>query len=205
LFAVPPGDYISDLQSLPPDQIGDDLLAKIAGRPRDDIEGVLSSGAVTRLRLASCGRGAEILGVAVEVLITAGSLYGGYAAFRDVAVQVLRSYEVVRQRLGRRPLVSLGTARALAAAEVAKRLGHDDFSLLGSGDIATNSPDRSFTGEDAFWVTFYQQATLHVCVVEADGRVQFLSSIQMHDNWRSRFRFLYGEESVLPESDENPD
>lgn len=202
LFAVPSGDAIGDLQRLPPDQLGESLLERVAGESRDDVQAVLPADASVRLRPASYGRGAEVLGVAVEVLTTVGSVYGGYAAIRDTAGQVRRSYEALRRRLGRRPLVSLGTARALAAAAVAERLGHDNFTLLGSGDVATQTADSSFTGEDAFWVSFHEQAVLHICVVEADGRVHFMGSVSMHDNWLSRFRLMYGEDTVLPEADD---
>jgi len=203
LFAVPSGDASKNLQRLPPDQLGDSLLEKVAGESRDDVQAVLPTDASVRLRPASYGRGAEVLGVAVEVLTTVGSIYGSYAAIKDITGQVRQSYEALRRRLGRRPLISLGTARALAAAEVAERLGHDDFALLGSGDVAALSTDSSFTGEDAFWVSFHEHTVLHVCVVEADGRVHFMGSVSMHDNWLSRFRFMYGEDSVLPETDDS--
>ena len=42
----------------------------------------------------------------------------------------------------------------VAAADLADRLGHTNFTLLGCGDTNNKPPDQSFTGDDTFWIIF---------------------------------------------------
>lgn len=58
-------------------------------------------------------------------------------------------------------MVSLGAAEHLAAADLVDRVGAADFELAGSGDMRSNSQDRSFTGGDGFFVVFGTRERLH--------------------------------------------
>ncbi len=141
LLALPLGHALAELQVLEPDQQVGPVLERAAGDVATDIRTAVTPVAEVRLLPASCGRGAEVLGVAAQLLTDVGAVYGGVAALLDASAKVRAAYEAIRRRFGHRPLVSLGTARALAAAEVATKLGHADFSLLGSGDVNSTPAD----------------------------------------------------------------
>lgn len=92
---------------------------------------------------ASVGRGASAYGAAIQVLITIGALGGGVTTLVQAAKVARCVYKALRKRLGYRPNVSLGAAAFLAAADLADRLGHTDFTLLGCGDTNSRPPDQS--------------------------------------------------------------
>ena len=85
------------------------------------------------------------------------------------------------RRFKSRPLISIGTARLLAAADLASRISTDDFYILGSGDLASEPPDLSYTGADYFWVAFVSGEKIYVYSVDAYGRVTLFGELKNHD------------------------
>jgi hypothetical protein len=128
---------------------------------------------------ASVGRGASVYGAAIQVLISIGAVGGGVTTLALAAKIARDVYRALRARLGYRPNVSLGAATFLAAADLADRLHHTDFQLLGCGDTNNVPPDQSFTGEDTFWVVFSDHPDLHVYLVAANGRVHHMGRHEM--------------------------
>lgn len=151
---------------------------------------------------ADFGRRASVLGQGTELLIETGAVYGGISALAAAGRVAKAVSERIHQRIHRHPLVTLGYARAVAAAALAADLNHDDFQLLGSGDVRSHRPDQSFTGEDAFWVCFGSGPRIYQFIVEADGRVHGPTTVVLHDNFLSRLMFMPGD-NPLPE-DEYP-
>jgi hypothetical protein len=141
---------------------------------------------------ATVGRGASGFGAAIQVVMTIGAVYGGLKAPADAAELARKTYRALRARLGYRPNVSLGAATFLAAADLADRLDRTDFELLGSGDTASAPPDRSFTGEDTFWVVFSDYPDLHVYLVAANGRVHYMGGHEMRAGRGSRLAYIEG-------------
>jgi hypothetical protein len=132
---------------------------------------------------ADSGRGASGYAVALEVMGYVADA-GGVLALGAMAFNRTRHlYERLRQRIGRRPLVSLGAAVHLAAADLVDRLGTDEFTLHGRGDARTGSPDASYSGDDRFWVIFERDLTLYVYIVDAYGRVTYLRDLRMRRMW----------------------
>ena len=73
------------------------------------------------------------------------------------------------------PLVSLGAAEHLAAADLIDREQTQAITLVGSGDVTSNSSDRAFTVADAFWVVLSEEGErLHHYQVDAYGRVTYV-------------------------------
>jgi hypothetical protein len=142
---------------------------------------------------ASVGRGASAYGAAIQVLITIGAVGGGVTALVQAAQVARGVYTALRKRLGYRPNVSLGAAAFLAAADLADRLGHTDFILLGCGDTNIKPPDQSFTGDDTFWVVFSEHPELHVYLVAANGRVHYMGVHEIRAGMRSRLAHMPGQ------------
>lgn len=131
-------------------------------------------GLTVRLRPAGVGRGASGIGVAIQVLEQIGSVGGGAVLVVQTARAVRAAYRRLARRRGLRPLVSLGAAEHLAAADLADRLGHNEFVLMGSGDVNSVNYDRDFTGGDAFFVIIRADDRLHHFHVSAYGEVHYI-------------------------------
>lgn len=141
---------------------------------------------------ANAGRGASAYAAAIQVVITIGAVYAGVTAPAQAAKLARAANRALRARLGYRPNVSLGAATFLAAADLADRLGHTDFQLLGCGDTNSTPPDPAFTGEDTFWVIFSYHPELYVYVVAANGRVHYMGRHEIRAGWGSRFAHMPG-------------
>jgi hypothetical protein len=141
---------------------------------------------------AGVGRGASAYGAAIQVLATLAEVGGGVTTLAWTAKKARAAYRALRARLGYRPNVSLGAAKSLAAADLADRLGHNDFQLLGCGDTNSAPPDQSFTGEDTFWVIFLNHPDLHVYLVAANGRVHYMGGHEMRAGRGSRLAYIPG-------------
>ncbi len=89
---------------------------------------------------ADSGRGASGWAVALEVAGYVADVFGAGTAAWLSAQGVRRLHQRLTRRLGRHPLISLGTAVFLAAADLSERLGTSEFSLHGRGDARTGSP-----------------------------------------------------------------
>ena len=129
------------------------------------------TGRAVRLRETDAGRGASFTGVAVELLEPIALLGGAAAAVREAARAVAWGYRRIAQAMRRRPLISLGTAECLAMDDLLDRVAR--VGVLVSGDIDNSSPDRAFTGGDAFFVVLAADAELHHYQVSAYGEVFF--------------------------------
>ncbi|MXV89820.1 MAG: hypothetical protein F4004_03995 [Acidimicrobiia bacterium] len=125
------------------------------------------------LRGVDAGRGAGYLGIAVEVLEPIATVGGASAAVIEAARFVRWAYRKVAERMGRRPMISLGAAEYLSMAELIDRVGSTPW-VLGSGDMSAHSPDRGFTGGDAFFVVLATESELHHYHVSAYGEVFFI-------------------------------
>jgi hypothetical protein len=126
-------------------------------------------------RRADVGRGAGAIGIAIEFGEALATLGGAAAAIKGTVVGVRAAYRRLSQRLGRLPMVSLGAAEHLAAAEFIDRHEAGSFTLVGSGDIISKNHDRAFTGGDAFWIVFADEGgCLHHYQVDGYGRVSYV-------------------------------
>ncbi len=141
---------------------------------------------------ANVGRGVSGLGAAIQILVYIGGVGGGITTLVQGAEIARRGYRVLRRRLGHRPNVSLGAATFLAAADLADRLGHFRFVLLGCGDTNSRPMDQSFTGDDSFWVIFSDHPTLYVYIVAANGRVHYMGEHEVLSRTESRGRVAPG-------------
>lgn len=125
------------------------------------------------------GRGASGYGVVLEVIGFIADV-GGAAATLVAGIELTRRlYNKLKERLGYRPLISLGTASFLAAADLSERFSNTDFRFHGAGDTRDQSPDGSYTGNDCFYVIFERGPELFFYVVDARGKVKFLGNVQM--------------------------
>lgn len=127
------------------------------------------------LRGVDAGRGASYLGIAVELLEPIATVGGASAAAVEAARFVRWAYRKIAKRRGRTPMISLGAAEYLAMADLIDRVGSTP-QLLGSGDMSSHSPDRGFTGGDAFFVVLSTESGLHHYHVSAYGEVFFIGT-----------------------------
>ena len=126
-------------------------------------------------RGVDAGRGASYLGIAVEVLEPIATFGGASAAVIEAVRFVTWAYRKIADRRGSRPMISLGAAEYLAMADVIDRAGSTP-RLLGSGDMCSHSPDRGFTGGDAFFVLLATYSELHHYHVSAYGEVHYIGT-----------------------------
>lgn len=156
--------------------------------PRVDLRGLLQGsnaaavsevedhlGRRVQLHDVTVGRGASNLGVAVELLEPIAIVGGASAAVAEAARLVRGCYRKFAMRTGRRPLISLGAAEHLALADLVDRAGGEP-TVLGSGDMCSSSPDRQFTGGDAFYVVLATDTALHHYHVTAYGEVNYIGT-----------------------------
>lgn len=141
----------------------------------------LPDGAEPRYYDADSGRGASGYAIALELVGFVADVGGASTAAWLTAVGVRRLYERIRKQMGHRPLISLGTAVYLAAADLSERLGSDDFLLYGRGDARSHVLDASYSGDDHFFVFFEKERTLHSYLVDARGRVHYQGELRMRD------------------------
>jgi tetratricopeptide (TPR) repeat protein len=145
----------------------------------------MPAGASVRVMPASVGRGAEGYGLALEIIGLVANVGGAIATTVAAARLVRAVYVSLCQKLTRRPLISLGTAQLLAAADLAERISIDQFRVVGAGDLDSHSPDSSYTGADYFWVALEHGPTLYLYAVDAFGRVRLMGELAAHDAWTS--------------------
>jgi hypothetical protein len=125
------------------------------------------------------GRGASGYGAVLEIANFIATYGGAVAVLAEGAKVVVRLYKKLHERLGHRPLISLGTACYLAAADLSERFPNGDFRLHGFGDTRKQSPDSSYTGFDCFYVVFERDSELFFYAVDARGEVKYLSNMQV--------------------------
>ena len=138
------------------------------------------TGRLVRLRETDAGWGASFAGVAVELLEPMALLGDAAAAVREAARTVAWGYRRIAQAMGRRPLISLGTAECLAMDDLLDRSAL--AGVLVSGDINISSPDRLFTSGDAFFVVLATEAELHHYQVSAHGEVFYAGASPLPPN-----------------------
>src|SRR4051812_14168761 len=86
-----------------------------------DVEGILPDGVRYEVHDADSGRGASGYALALEIVGLVADA-GGAATVGVVAWRTFRRvYDAVRRRTGRRPVISLGAAQFLAAADLVDR------------------------------------------------------------------------------------
>ncbi|MGJ7908712.1 hypothetical protein ACOQFL_19770 [Actinopolyspora sp. H202] len=182
-FEVPPSSaYITDPSNTNHDSVvEDDTLYAV----RAATEGLAVQG-----RRASVGRGAEGFGAVVEVVVTFGGIGGAFMTVEWAINKTLAAYRALWHHLGRRPNVSLGAARFLAAADLTQRIKHSNFTLANSGEVDPNVPDRSFTGDDTFWAIFSDFPYVYIYIISSSGRVHYIGSHEIRAGAGSRLRFL---------------
>jgi hypothetical protein len=136
-------------------------------------------------RPASVGRGASAVGLAIQFGEALATLGGAAAAIKGTIMGVRAAYQRLSRRLGRLPLVSIGAAEHLAAADFIDRHNTASFTLVGSGDVMSSPPDRDFTGGDAFWIILADaDQRLHFYQVDAYGRVTYVGAgAQVPNHW----------------------
>ncbi len=133
------------------------------------------TGLTLKCREADVGRGASGVGAAIEIIGAIAVVGGASAAVGQAARLVKWVYHKIANRTGRRPLVSLGAAEHLAVADLIDRVGSETH-VLGSGDMCSDSPDRAFTGGDAFFVVLATDSELHHYHVSAYGEVFYVGT-----------------------------
>ena len=133
------------------------------------------AGLTLKFRDADVGRGASGCGAAVEIIGAIAVVGGASAAVEQAARLVKWAYHKIASTTGGRPWVSLGAAEHLAVADLIDRVG-SEARVLGSGDMNSNSPDRAFTGGDAFFVVLATEPELHHYHVSAYGEVHYIGS-----------------------------
>jgi hypothetical protein len=128
-------------------------------------------------RTAEVGRGASGFGIAIEIAEALATWGGAGAAIVGTVRAFRTAYRRLSRRLGRLPLVSLGAAEHLAAADFVDRYQTEAVTLVGSGDVMSSGHDRAFTGGDAFWIILSDdQDRLHHYQVDAYGRVTYVGA-----------------------------
>lgn len=130
---------------------------------------------------AESGRGASGYAVALELLGYVADVGGAGTVLWTMAMVVRRLYRNLQDVMGRRPLVSMGTAVYLAAADLSELIGVYDFQLHGSGDTRSSIHDAAYTGDDHFFVIFERNRVLYSYIVDARGRVHFQGELKMRD------------------------
>ena len=202
-FAVPTTDVAAERYYTDPSPsnaealVGPDLLEA----SRQSVGGAAEVRGVD----ASVGRGASAYGAAIQVLIAIGGVGGGVTTLVQGAKIARNVYRTLRARLGYRPNVSLGAATFLAAADLADRLDHTDFQLLGCGDTDNAPPDQSFTGDDTFWVIFSNHPDLYVYLVAANGRVHYMGGHEVRAGRGSRLAYIPGPNGRIARPDNEDD
>lgn len=166
-----------------------------------------------RARPASIGRGADGLGLAIQIVTAALQATGGIVGLVEFAKLVGRTWK----RLFRKkpPMLSLGAVKMLCIADLAEREGDlQGVELLFAGDVS-RGPDLSHTGFDLFMVAFLRQdqsvygtgGQLWFYIVDAYGRIVHQGEAQHVPFWKlkdrpeERPRYLLGGED---EAEEEP-
>jgi hypothetical protein len=126
------------------------------------------------------GRGASGYGVAFEIANIVATFGGAIATMAGGIQLTRRIYKKLRELLGRPPMISLGTAVYLAAADLAERFPNGDFRVHGFGDTNGRQSDSSYTGFDCFYVIFERDAELFFYAVDARGEVKYLSDMRLN-------------------------
>lgn len=141
------------------------------------------TGLTLKFREADVGRGASGFGAAVEIIGAVAVVGGASAAVGQAARLVKWAYHKIASATGGRPWVSLGAAEHLAIADLIDRVG-SEAHVLGSGDMCSHSPDRAFTGGDAFFVVLATESELHHYHVSAYGEVHYIgTSPSIRHHW----------------------
>ena len=109
---------------------------------------------------ASFGLDTSWLGVAIEVIEAIGAAGTGGAHASRVARRVKELYSKVTAALGRKPLISRGTAEWLAIADLADREPSSGCWRYASGDINRMSPSPA-AKQDMFFVVLSTRRELH--------------------------------------------
>jgi hypothetical protein len=157
------------------------LLTEADRRLVDEFESAL--GLEITLWEVEAGRGAGAESIAIQVAEAIALAGGVGAAVAGTARSVKAAYQRFGELKGHRPLVSLGAAEHLVAADLMTRLGSEDLQLIGSGDMQSQSPDRSFAAGDAFYVIFRAKGALHHYHVTAYGELHYIGTSPMLPNW----------------------
>ena len=126
---------------------------------------------------ADSGRGASGYAIAVELLEFMATVGGATAFLAGAARTVRHAYTVVKRRLGQAPVISVGAAAYLAAADLIDRIDDADFTLMNAGDVRDELVDFAYTGEDHFYVIFQRKREMFFYLVEPRGEVSFVGSV----------------------------
>ena len=133
------------------------------------------TGLTLKFREADVGRGASGMGAAVQIVETVAVAGGAAAAIREASRVARWAYRKIATSTGHRPMISLGAAEHFAIADLIDRVDAVP-RLFGSGDMNSNSPDRAFTGGDAFFVVLATDSELHHYHVSAYGEVFYIGT-----------------------------
>ena len=112
------------------------------------------------------------LAVAVEVIEAVAAVGGAGAFAAQVARRVQRMYGKVAEAVGRKPLISRGTAEWLAIADLNDRQPRELCWRYASGDAGPASPGPGRRG-DMFFVVLSTRRELHHYVVSAYGDLSY--------------------------------
>ena len=175
--------------ALPEDSDGETELRDCLDPPEAEALAHIEQHADRSLALheADAGRGAAHSGIAVEIVESVAILGGATAAVREAARLVVWAYHKTAVITDRRPMVSLGTAEYLALADLCARVDATP-RVCTSGDMNSNSPDRSFTGGDAFYVVLAAEADprLHHYHITGYGEVIYVGeSPPIRGHWEA--------------------
>ncbi len=141
----------------------------------------LPEGAQPKYYEADSGRGASGYAIALELVGFVANVGGAATTVWLGAKGIRNLYDRIRRQLGHPPLISLGTATYLAAADLSERIGSHEFELYGSGDARTHAEDSSYSGYDYFYVFFEKNRVLYSYIVDARGQVHFQTELPMPD------------------------
>lgn len=163
-----------------------DLTDLVDPEVLSEVRAELPQGAQVRAMDADTGRGASGLGLALEIIGIVADVGGVAAVLVASAKTIKKIYDILTERMGRRPVVSLGAAKYLAADDLFKRTNSKDVELIGAGDVRDQVPDFAYTGEDHFYVIFQQGRQMYFYLVEPDGRARFVGSVERNPTPREK-------------------
>lgn len=154
-----------------------------------DVEQLTLEGQRVQVVSSDSGRGADAFAAAIEIVGAVSDIGGATVVVVTLARLVREAYRRISSRLGRPPLVSLGAARHLAAADLIDRIGVEEAEsvrFLGAGDVADQPPDLSYAGEDLFYVVLELGRDIYFYMVESDGVAHFVGSVTRNEYPRYR-------------------
>jgi hypothetical protein len=137
----------------------------------------------------SIGRGAEGLGLALQILEVTGIVTGSILGVVETAKLIARFWKRLLRKKGP-PMLSMGAIKMLCIADLANRVEDlTGFEILHADDVSGGS-ETSHTGLDLFLVLFLRReptfgvaGELWIYLVDAHGKVVHIQSVHEKPLW----------------------